>query len=181
MTKSRRKTIIKLKKKWASVLIKYNKKRAKKLRHKNITSQRKATQEINHIKIAELKLIGASLYWAEGYKKSNWNMVFSNSDEKMIRLMMAFFLKICHVDINKIKGQAQIHKNTTEATTNNYWSKVSGIPLTNFRKAQTFINKPNKSKRKINILPYGTFRIIINNVETVNLVKGWINGIAKQF
>lgn len=166
--------------KWAATLIKYNKDRAQILQDKSISEQLVAEKEIKRIDYDRLKIIGICLYWAEGYKKGRWGVVFSNSDPNMIKVMMKFFLSVCLVDKNKIKGQVQIHKNITTKEANKYWCKVSGITIGNIRKVQTVISSSSKGKRKINTLPYGTFRIIINDVKTVNLIKGWINGLIKQ-
>lgn len=166
--------------KWAEALIKYNKGRAKISREKSSSEQIAAEKEIKEVSADILKIIGICLYWAEGYKKGRWSVIFSNSDPNMIKIMMRFFLEICLVDKKKIKGQIQIHKNVTEKEANEYWQKISGISINNFRKAQKIISKSSKGKRRPNTLPYGTFRIIINDVKIVNLIKGWINGLIKQ-
>ena len=69
-----------------------------------------ATKELPpNYSILTLKMVGSVLYWAEGYK-ATVNMVnFSNSDPKMIALMMCFFRKVCQVPELKFRGVVHIH------------------------------------------------------------------------
>ncbi len=166
---------------WSESITNYNLKRAKEARQRNLEEQKKATSSIVNLTTEQLKLIGTALYWAEGYKKTRWNVIFSNSDAEMIKIMMVFFQKTCKVPLSKIKGQVQLHPNVSNYKSICYWSKISGIPSSQFRKPLVAISKSSKGRRKINTLPYGTFRIIINDVHVVNLVKGWIDGIIDSF
>ncbi len=171
----------KLQKKRAEILTKYNINRAKKANLKNASQQEVSKKEIKKINKNELKLIGTALYWAEGYKKTKWCIVFSNSDPKMIQLMMNYFINICNTPKDKIKGQVQIHPNIAKGKATLYWHNISKIPKTQFRKPLTAISKSSKQKRSINTLPFGTFRIIINDIELVNKIKGWTKGIEEQY
>lgn len=162
---------------WAKNIIVYNKQRSVDSRKRWEQIQQKHIKEIGQLSSRELLLVGAALYWAEGYKKSNWNLVFCNSDPLMIVLIMKFFLKICEVPMDKIKGQIQIHRNISPEQSLNYWARISGIPKTQFTKPIYQLTKSSKSIRG-NTLPYGTFRILINDVVLVNKIKGWISGLS---
>jgi len=166
---------------WSENITKYNIKRAIAIKEKNLINQTKESTTIKPISKQQLKLLGTALYWAEGYKRTRWNIIFCNSDPQMINLMMKFFRTICDISLDKIKGQVQIHPNIEELKAQRYWSKISRIPIGQFRKSLKSITRSSKQKRKYNTLPYGTFRIIINDVQLVNKIKGWIDGISKQF
>ena len=163
---------------WAKNITQYNKKRSVLSRKRWEEIQQSSIQEIGRLSLRELKLIGAALYWAEGYKKTNWNLVFCNSDPAMITLIMRFFTKICEIPRKKIKAQVQIHHNISATAAMNYWSRISGIPKQQFTKPIHQISRSSKLVRK-NTLPYGTFRIRINDVTLVNKIKGWIKGLHK--
>ena len=123
-----------------------------------------------------LKIVGAALYWAEGYK-SGVNMVnFSNSDPCMIGLMMQFFRKVCRVPAQKFRGVVHIHSHLDEKKARRYWSRISEIPLKQFHKTQIAVSKVSKNKR--NTLPMGTFRIVISDTRLRARIKGWIEGIG---
>lgn len=124
-----------------------------------------------------LKLIGAALYWAEGYKASVNMINFSNSDPNMIALMMHFFRKICKVPEAKFRGIVHIHPHLDKEKAKKFWSEVSGIPISQFHKTQFGISRASKHKR--DTLPLGTFRIVICDTRLLSKIKGWIKGIDK--
>mgnify|MGYP001562211398 CR=1 FL=1 len=138
----------------------------------------KARKEIKKLSLKELKLIGISLYWAEGGKTKRGLVRVSNGDPKIIHLMMMFFKKVCDVPKEKFRGHIHIHHHLNIKVAENYWSSVSGIPLNQFYKTYS---KPNKgSQNKRDSLPFGTFDIYICNTELFLKIKGWIEGIYQH-
>lgn len=124
-----------------------------------------------------LKVVGSSLYWAEGYK-AGFNMVnFSNSDPCMIILMMQFFKKVCKVPDSKFRGALHIHSHIGEERSKKFWSKISGIPLKQFHKTQIAVSRASKNKR--DTLPLGTFRIVVSDTRLKSKIQGWIKGMKK--
>ena len=168
--------------------LKQDKARAKAANHPNSPKQKwerirnniinSAAKEIpSQYSLSALKLIGAVLYWAEGYK-ATVNMVnFSNSDPKMIALMMQFFRRICNVSDSKFRGLVHIHPHLNKDKAEKFWSGVSGIPLKQFHKTQFGISRVSKHKR--DTLPLGTFRIVICDTRLLSKIRGWIEGIEK--
>lgn len=137
-----------------------------------------ATKEISsNYSLYTLKLMGAVLYWAEGYK-AGINMVnFSNSDPNMISLMMHLFRNVCKVPEEKFRGTVHIHPHLDNKKAEKFWSKVSSIPIRQFHKTQFGISRVSKHKR--DTLPLGTFRIVICDTCLLSKIKGWIKGIEK--
>lgn len=172
------KNIDRAKEKWAINITRYNKKRSLLARQNWAVIQKKSSNEINRLNLRELKLVGASLYWAEGYKRGNWNIVFCNSDPAMIILIIRFFKAVCGVPVNKIRAQIQIHRHISAASATRYWSKTIKLPARYFLNPIRQISRASSLKRKNN-LPYGTLRIKINDVKLLNRIKGWIVGLAK--
>ena len=123
----------------------------------------------------ELKIVGAVLYWAEGYKISVNTVNFSNSDPNMIVLMMRFFRKVCKVPEEKFRGIVHIHPHLDKNKAIKFWSRISGIPKEQFHKTQFGISRASKQKR--DTLPLGTFRIVICDTRLQSKIKGWIKGI----
>lgn len=172
------KNIEETKRQWASNITAYNKRRSKQARHNWLIMQKEAASEIKNLSERELKLVGAALYWAEGYRRGNWSVVFCNSDPVMVRLMMEFFLKICRVPKSKIRCQIQIHHNISAPQATAHWQKITKLPSSQFLKPIRQVSRSSKLKRKNN-LPYGTLRIKINDVKLVNRIKGWIVGLSR--
>lgn len=124
-----------------------------------------------------LKILGASLYWAEGYKQTVNMVRFSNSDPFMIALMMRFFREICNVGKEKFRGVLHIHPHLDKDKAEQFWSTVSGIPMRQFHKTQFGISRVSKQKR--DTLPLGTFCIVICDARLKSKIQGWINGIGR--
>lgn len=167
------------KKIWAANLTKYNKNRSKVARIKWVKIQNQSQKSISHLSKRELMLIGTALYWAEGYKRGNWNVIFSNSDIMTHKLMIRFFTTICDVPLSKLKGQIQTHDNISPEMAVDYWSKKLHIPRSQFLKTYSTVSKTSKHRRA-NHLPYGTLRIRINDVVLLNKIKGWIKGLSNS-
>ncbi len=123
-----------------------------------------------------LKVVGTALYWAEGYKAAVNMVSFSNSDSKMVALMMRFFREICKVPKIKFRGAVHIHPHLDKTKAEKFWSKVSGIPLAQFHKTQFGISRASKHKR--DTLPLGTFSIIICDTRLQSKIRGWIEGLG---
>ena len=145
-----------------------------KIRQQVIDSAKKEIPR--HCSLKTLKLIGAALYWAEGYTASRNLFVFANCNARMIQLMMHFLKRVCKVSIEKIKGRVNIHPSLDLKAADKYWSIVSGIPVSKLYKPLLAVSKASKQKRKT--LPYGTFRITICDVILCSKIKGWIEGLS---
>lgn len=134
--------------------------------------------EIETIDMINLRLIGSALYFAEGGKTKN-RADFTNSNSEMIKIMMNFFRKVCKVSKNKFRVQLSIHNREEEMAIKKYWSKITGIPISQFIKTNFAISKYSKKRRK-NKLPFGTIQIRIADVNLFHKIQGWIQGITKQ-
>ncbi|MDD4476771.1 MAG: hypothetical protein PHY40_01285 [Patescibacteria group bacterium] len=165
---------------WAQNITAYNKNRSVVARKRWVSIQKKSEKQIQKITKKDLFFIGNSLYWAEGYKRGNWNVIFSNSDPFINKIMMRFFTEICFIPKEKIKIQIQIHKNISFKNALHYWSKILKLQKKQFLSPSFQLSKSSKLKRKNN-LPFGTLRIRINDVILLNKIKGWISGISKNF
>ena len=170
--------ISKAKIQWAKNITAYNKQRAQLARRNWTIMRKKAARDIKKMSAKELRLVGTALYWAEGYRRGNWNVIFTNSDPIMIDMMMKFFLQVCKIPKKKIRAQIQTHSNVPIVTATRYWSKIIKMPISQFLKPIKQLSKSSKKLRK-NSLPYGTLRIKINDVILVNKIKGWIIGLSK--
>ncbi|MBU4376168.1 MAG: hypothetical protein KKD29_01670 [Candidatus Omnitrophica bacterium] len=124
-----------------------------------------------------LKIVGAALYWAEGYNASRNAIVFANTDPRMIKLIMLFFREICKVPEGKFRGKIFIHPHLNVKEAEKYWSNVSGISLAQFNKPLLAISKSSLGKR--DTLPFGTFSVMIGDVYVCSRIKGWIQGMSK--
>jgi len=137
-----------------------------------------ANKEIKKISERELWLIGVMLYWAEGGKTRRGMVRFSNSDPEMIKIMMAFFRKICNVPEEKYRGYIHIHPHLNYKKAEKYWSSISGIPLNKFFKTYRKMNSSSKNKK--DNLPFGTFDVYVLSTELFLKILGWAKGIFES-
>lgn len=137
-----------------------------------------AEKEIKKVNNNELKLIGTVLYFAEGDKKSRNQIRFSNTDERLIKIMMKFFREVCNVSDEKIKARIHLYPNINYEKAKKHWAKITGLPKKNFYPPQIQISQASKGKRSKNTLPYGTLHLSIT--ELAGKMRGWFEGLIKQ-
>lgn len=138
----------------------------------------RAVADISRISSRGLLFIAVALYWGEGSKTKRGVVEFSNTDPRMIRLMMVFYKRMCGVDDKKFRGHVHIHSHLVAKAAEKYWSDISGIPLLQFNKTYSIPSKASKHKK--DTLPYGTFRITVCDINLFLKIQGWTQGIYQQ-
>ncbi|MDO8565297.1 MAG: hypothetical protein Q7R67_01610 [bacterium] len=134
-----------------------------------------AKKDFTSISWEQLKLIGIILYLGEG-GKTNRNMVrLSNSDPLVIKIMIKFFREICKVPDSKFRASIHTFQHANILETEKYWSKISGIPRSQFFK--TYIKPSAASLQKRSTLPFGTFDIYVCDTKLFLTITGWIEKI----
>lgn len=136
----------------------------------------RAKKELPYFLNNPLFLVGLSLYWAEGSKKSGETIQFANSDPQMIKIMMKWFREICKVPKEKIRAHIYIHKIYKSERCEEFWSKITGIPVSKFGKT-TYKPTPHKIKRNLDYK--GVCRIDIGNVNLFRKMMGWQQGLSE--
>ncbi len=138
-------------------------------------------KKIGNLFKRELFLIGAALYWAEGDKKQR-RVVFINSDSDMV-LIFIKWLEIClNIPKDRLYCRVEINEKHRNRFVNiqNYWIKLTNIPLIQFR-------KPSFKKSKINKIYqdnhdyYGSLQITVSKGTNLNYeILGYITGIVES-
>jgi transcriptional regulator with XRE-family HTH domain len=124
-------------------------------------SRNKGIKELPSINERELLIAGLALYWGEGSRKSQ-EVEFCNSDPKMIQFLLLWLKKCFGITPSEIKccvGINQMHRKR-EQVVRGYWSKISGIPISQFRKTSLKKVKNNKVYENFNE-HYGTLSVIV--------------------
>lgn len=136
-----------------------------------------AKKDYHKISQEELKLIGVILYLGEGAKKKRGTASVANSDPDVIRIMMRFFREICEVPEKKFRGHIHTFEHADIKKTEKYWSRVTGIPITQFYK--TYVKPSAASLQKRKTLPFGTFDLSVNDAKLLLKILGWIEKIKE--
>lgn len=143
-----------------------------------------AYKEIGSLSKRELWLIGIALYIGEG-NKNNESIRFVNSDPYVIGLVMRWFREICSLEDANFSASVHMYPDTIESEAVNYWSRISGIVASQFRKSQ-IDRRSGKRPHKANKLPYGTLQITIlsnhdksKGVDLHRKITGWMEGVLE--
>ncbi len=151
--------------------------RESRLKNENRKRQESISSAQSEVPILDAKnlwLMGVMLYWAEGGKTQRM-VRFSNGDPEMIKIMIKFFKIVCEVPNTKLRGYIHIHDSLDHKAAEEYWSNISGIPISQFFKTY---RKPNKSSlNNKNTLPYGVLDIYVLDVKLFYKISGWAKGI----
>jgi len=120
--------------------------------------------------------VGIVLYWTEGYRSRNRNVVhFSNTDLVMVKVFVKFIKKFFDVEDNEIcvTLHCWLGNNVTLKDVEDYWIKNLELNKINLRK--TYVEQKRKvtGKRK-NIHTYGVCRISLYRVDIIQKIYGAI-------
>jgi len=157
--------------------------RIRKERIKEVALLRKqGIKEIGKLNKRDLFIGGVAMYWSEGYTYSGGEQVgFTNSDPKMILLMLRWLKEICKVSDDNISLQVKInkiHKDRIKEV-ENYWSNLTKIPVGQFNKTVLIKSKTKKIYPNSNA-HYGTLRVTVRQGTRLRRkIAGWIEGLTK--
>lgn len=151
----------------------------------NIIKQ--SIREIGSIDKNTLRIIGATLYWAEGSKQNEHEpskeLIFTNSDPKMLRLYLLWLRRCFLVKKDNIKFEIYIHEtyNKTPSELSRYWAGVTKFKIDKLQKIYLKKNKVSSFRKNRGDSYYGVLRITARKSTDLNRkVIGWIEGICLQ-
>lgn len=156
------------------------------LKVKEIIELRKAgARELGKLNKRDLWLLGLGLYIGEGTKSHEIIRVI-NSNPDVVKLAIKWFKDTCGVTNNNITISIHLYPDNNIKKCLEYWGKITGLPVLNFRKTQVDYRK-NKLSQKHGKLPYGTAHITIigrgdpeKGVKLHRRISGWIAGALSQ-
>lgn len=143
--------------------------------------KKEGLKRIGELSRRELMIACISLYWAEGSKKGN-EMRFCNSDPKLVNLIIKCLKENFDIDEERLSARVginEIHRNR-DITVKEYWSKTTGISLSQFRKTSFKKSKVFKIYENHNN-HYGTLNLtVLKSAELYYKIMGLIDGLASQ-
>jgi len=119
------------------------------------------------------------LYWAEG-RKARGCVELTNSDPEVIRFFASFLRECfgvpndrmrvaCHLFADHLARQREIEQ---------FWLDVARLPRSSLRKSM--VNKYSRAsqRKRVNMLPYGTCKLIVHSTEIVQTIYGSIQELG---
>jgi|SRR3989344_5480494 len=170
-------------------LLKWSQMQTHSARQRALEERSKGKARIAKLTLQHLEIIGAALYWAEGYKRlrvrdgkerMGHTISFVNSDADMIQLFIKFVRNILEIPDSKFRFVMRLYDHINEQEALEYWMKVTGFPKENFHKTTYLISGASKRKRPINRLPYGTLHVEIADTRKFHYLIGLIDGVKNQ-
>lgn len=139
-------------------------------------------KDIGTLTPRELFVAGVALYWAEGFRnKHEKRLGFCNSDPAMIGFYLRWLQEVLRVSKKNITARLTLNKSykEKELQIKEYWSKITGVPISQFTK--TFYQN-TLWKKQYNVDNYhGVLRIHVRESLTHLLkMKGWIEGFKSN-
>ncbi|MFA5744981.1 MAG: hypothetical protein WC887_02090 [Candidatus Paceibacterota bacterium] len=137
----------------------------------------------------DLALVGAVLYWAEGYKRlkikngkerMGHTISFVNSDAEMITVFVHFLREILGIPAEKIRLSMRLYAHINEDEARTYWIRVTSLPHKNFFKTTYLVSGASKGKRPYNRLPWGTLQVEVCDTAKFHYLIGMIEGVKKE-
>jgi len=135
---------------------------------------RKSRNVLRH----EMELIGAMLYWAEGYKRETASGVdFANSDPDMAALFFCFLRSRYILDERRLYFSVYHYSDQNLAKITRFWSKKLGVSVSVFRHSY----KRQDPKTQARKLPYGVLHIRYNDKKLLRDVLSLIESYKRKY
>ncbi len=166
-------------------LVEFNKTRTSEILKENENIRKKYESIVGRLSSRELMILGAALYWGEGYKNFNQKrsvypyVCLGNSDPEMIIIFIHFLEKILGIRKDRIRAPIFIYPGMIPEKAVDYWQKLTKIPRENFR-CQMALSRASQGKRPKNLLPYGTLQLRVIKRQEFFKIKGLMDGIIKN-
>ena len=143
-----------------------------------------AKNEIGEIKKRDLFMLGVGIYIGEGTKTNNIVRII-NADPKIIKFAVKWFEEICGLSRDNFRIRLHLYPDNNIKKCIQFWSDISGIPLSQFQKTYIDIRKDKKMFKR-GKLPYGTAHLSIKSngkkefgVFFSRKINGWIKEVLK--
>lgn len=167
-------------------LNKFQTHRAEQRAHEAHTSAKK---KIPVLTKRDLLIIGAVLYWAEGYKRlkikdgkerMSHTISFVNADPAMIKTFLRFLRETLEVSPDEIHLTMRLYPHIGEEAARSFWMNVTELPSVRFHKTTNMISIASKGKRPYNRLPYGTLQVAVYDTVKFHQLLGLIEGVQSR-
>lgn len=126
--------------------------------------------------VKELGIIGAMLYWGEGYKNCTTNSVvdFANSDPGMISLFLGFLRKVYNVDEKRLRAYLYCYADQDISALIRFWSLLTGISASRFSKPyvrRDFRKDGRKMQYGLIHIRYGDKKLLLEILRLIEYYK----------
>jgi hypothetical protein len=116
---------------------------------------------------------GTALYAGEG-AKTDHSVNFANTDPEMIRFFCVWLRRFFTIDEARLRVRVYLHEGLDIAATHAYWSQITGVPQSQFRKPY---RAPADGTRRLNKHEHGCVYVIYSCSLTHRRIMGLIRAL----
>lgn len=173
----------------SATLIKRNKMQTHNAEQRAREMRASAKEKVPVLNKRDLLVIGAVLYWAEGYKRLHVRdgkermshaISFVNSDPAMIKAFLRFLLEVLDVSVDGIHLTMRLYPHINEGHARKYWMSVTKLPFQCFQQTTNMVSIASKGKRPYNRLPFGTLQVGVYDTAKFHYLLGLIEGVQAR-
>lgn len=123
--------------------------------------------------------MGCMLYWTEGAKHRN-QVRFCNSDPQMVLLFVQFLRSYFDVADDEIRVTCHLYADHVERQreVERFWLDLLGLPDSSLGKSIVNAYSKYSSRKRLNVLPYGTCRVVVSKTSVIQSIYGAIQQYA---
>lgn len=125
----------------------------------------------------DLFIAGVALYLGEGGKTRSWDLDFTNSDPRVLKLWVQFLRQICSVQSERLKARIEYYEDIDYPGLLKFWSSELGIPVENFGRPTIKSGRVAKGIYLGRRSLYGTLHIRFHDTKLKSLMMTWMNDL----
>ena len=125
----------------------------------------------------KLFIAGAILYWAEGKKRGNGTVDFTNSNPKIVSIFLNNLRKIYNISEHKLKFSIYYFSDQNYEDIETFWCKT--LDVNSYQFTKPFMKLANNPK-KYGYLPHGVIHLRYNDTRLLNEIKSDIDIISSH-
>lgn len=142
----------------------------------------RGAQSVGSVTSRDLFILGAALYWGEGYKSGNEECGLTNSNPDIIRAYLCWLHDVYNVQRSDLIARVSVNKSHENRAREieKYWARATGIPLRQFTK-MSLIKTASKKIYKNRDDHFGTIRVKVRRGTVLRRrILGSIAEISRQ-
>jgi hypothetical protein len=130
-------------------------------------------EQVGQLSDEALFIAGIALYAAEG-SKTDGAVSFPNSDPRMIAFFLHWLRRFFEIDESRLRVRLYLHEGLDLDAAHDYWSDLTGIPLTQFTKPYRAVPDPSIRTAKH---PMGCPSVVYSCTTTHRKVMGLVRAL----
>lgn len=138
----------------------------------------KAKIEIGQLSKREIIIAGYFLYWGEGGKTNPYTSTLANTDPDMVIFYLRWLSEL-GVSRSKIRIRLHLYSDMNVDSEVQFWQRVTGIPLSQFRKPETKLTLSSGITRKG--YGHGTCDVIVGDRDFTERILAVIKVLQEKY